>query len=277
MDQQFGRHGQVLGAALGVLTFAFDVVLERAVARAGLAHVLAPEQELDGVPAGADVLFTAALVGLGQRGLGDFELGVVDHAGLGLARHVVHIGLVQRPGVDLAFRTFFVVDRAAIEAEGLGLPVELARVQPGLARLVQAFGRRGGDEGGDGGLQVLGRGQGVGVIGVHQRGVVRDHRLVVHRGCGGRGGHGRGGVGGQAGEQRAGGQGGHRQGQGSQLHGNSFGNVNENDSSLVYWRTRVIPVYRELIEDKGGRFLHRDGGEEDKAGQLGRCCSRPIW
>jgi len=31
----------------------------------------------------------------------------------------------------------------------------------------------------------------------------------------------------------------------------------------------VIPVYRELIEDKGGRFLHRDGGEEDKAGQLG--------
>jgi hypothetical protein len=34
-------------------------------------------------------------------------------------------------------------------------------------------------------------------------------------------------------------------------------------------RTRVIPVYRELIEDKGARFLHHDGGEEDKAGQLG--------
>jgi hypothetical protein len=31
----------------------------------------------------------------------------------------------------------------------------------------------------------------------------------------------------------------------------------------------MIPVYRELIEDKGVRFLHRDGGEEGKAGQLG--------
>jgi hypothetical protein len=34
-------------------------------------------------------------------------------------------------------------------------------------------------------------------------------------------------------------------------------------------RTRVIPVYRELVEDKGARFLHHDGGDEDKAGQLG--------
>ena len=34
-------------------------------------------------------------------------------------------------------------------------------------------------------------------------------------------------------------------------------------------RTRVIPIYRELIEDKGARFLHHDGGEEDNAGQLG--------
>lgn len=34
-------------------------------------------------------------------------------------------------------------------------------------------------------------------------------------------------------------------------------------------RARGIPIYRELVEDKGARFLHHDGGEEDAAGQLG--------
>jgi hypothetical protein len=45
--------------------------------------------------------------------------------------------------------------------------------------------------------------------------------------------------------------------------------IHDRSVLCVGGRTRVIPVYRELIEDKGARFLHHDGGEEDKAGQLG--------
>jgi hypothetical protein len=33
-------------------------------------------------------------------------------------------------------------------------------------------------------------------------------------------------------------------------------------------RTASVPVYRQLIEVRGARFLHHDGGEEDAAGQL---------
>jgi hypothetical protein len=33
-------------------------------------------------------------------------------------------------------------------------------------------------------------------------------------------------------------------------------------------RTSSIPVYREVIEDRGGSFVHHDGGEEDKASRL---------
>jgi hypothetical protein len=29
-----------------------------------------------------------------------------------------------------------------------------------------------------------------------------------------------------------------------------------------------VPVYRQLIERTGGRFLHHDGGEEDSAAKL---------
>jgi len=35
-------------------------------------------------------------------------------------------------------------------------------------------------------------------------------------------------------------------------------------------RTGGIPVYREVIEHKGGRFLHHDGGDEERAAQLGQ-------
>jgi hypothetical protein len=34
-------------------------------------------------------------------------------------------------------------------------------------------------------------------------------------------------------------------------------------------RSGIVPVYRAVIEDKGGRFLHHDGGEEDRVAQLG--------
>ena len=33
-------------------------------------------------------------------------------------------------------------------------------------------------------------------------------------------------------------------------------------------RTAVVPVYRQLIERIGGRFMHHDGGEEDSAAKL---------
>lgn len=33
-------------------------------------------------------------------------------------------------------------------------------------------------------------------------------------------------------------------------------------------RTASVPVYRRLIESRGARFLHHDGGEENSAGQL---------
>lgn len=202
VDQQFRGDVEELAAAVGVGRLAVHIVLKGAVARAGLAQVLAPQQELHRMPAGADVLFAAALVEPGQVGLGDLELGVVDQAGLGFALHVVHIGLVQRPGVDLAFGALVVVDRAAVEAERLGLAIELARGQPRLARGGQAIGRGRGGEGLYGGLHVLRSGQRVAVVGVHQRGVVRGHGGVA----GGRGLRVGGGVQGQA--KDGGGQGG---------------------------------------------------------------------
>ncbi|MFZ4624568.1 MAG: DUF2325 domain-containing protein [Rhodoferax sp.] len=35
-------------------------------------------------------------------------------------------------------------------------------------------------------------------------------------------------------------------------------------------RTQGIPVYREVVENRGARFTHHDGGEEEKAGRLER-------
>lgn len=34
-------------------------------------------------------------------------------------------------------------------------------------------------------------------------------------------------------------------------------------------RPAGVPVYRTVVEDQGGRFMHHDGGLEDKVGQLG--------
>jgi DNA-binding transcriptional MerR regulator len=33
-------------------------------------------------------------------------------------------------------------------------------------------------------------------------------------------------------------------------------------------RPAIVPIYRQVIEHTGGRFLHHDGGEEDNAAQL---------
>jgi hypothetical protein len=77
----------------------------------------------------------------------------------------------------------FVVDRPAVEAEGLGLAVELARREPGAARGGERVGRGCGGEGGDGLLHLLGRSQHVLVVGVDQRRVVLRHRARRHRLC----------------------------------------------------------------------------------------------
>lgn len=34
-------------------------------------------------------------------------------------------------------------------------------------------------------------------------------------------------------------------------------------------RTQGIPIYRQVIENRGAKFMHHDGGEEDKASRLG--------
>lgn len=34
-------------------------------------------------------------------------------------------------------------------------------------------------------------------------------------------------------------------------------------------RSRSVPMYREVVEERGARFLHHDGGNEDRVGQLG--------
>ncbi|MFH7042897.1 DUF2325 domain-containing protein [Paucibacter sp. JuS9] len=44
--------------------------------------------------------------------------------------------------------------------------------------------------------------------------------------------------------------------------------LNERSVLCVGGRQSVVPVYRQLIERTGGRFLHHDGGEEDAVGKL---------
>ncbi|BCO28389.1 hypothetical protein MIZ03_3289 [Rhodoferax lithotrophicus] len=44
--------------------------------------------------------------------------------------------------------------------------------------------------------------------------------------------------------------------------------LNERQVLCVGGRTSSIPVYREVIEDRGASFMHHDGGEENKASRL---------
>ena len=45
--------------------------------------------------------------------------------------------------------------------------------------------------------------------------------------------------------------------------------VHDRSVLCVGGRQRVVPIYREVIEERGARFSHHDGGSEDKVGQLG--------
>ncbi len=49
---------------------------------------------------------------------------------------------------------------------------------------------------------------------------------------------------------------------------NAAPTLDQRNVLCVGGRTAIVPVYRRLIEASGGRFLHHDGGEEDKLGAL---------
>lgn len=49
----------------------------------------------------------------------------------------------------------------------------------------------------------------------------------------------------------------------------SFTAIEDKAVLCVGGRQRGVPVYRSVVENRGARFLHHDGGHEDKAGQLG--------
>ena len=71
---------------------------------------------------------------------------------VGVALDVVDVGLVERPGVDLALGPVVgVVDRAVVEAEGLGGAVQHAAVEPRLLGGVERGVGGVGDEGVEGG------------------------------------------------------------------------------------------------------------------------------
>lgn len=45
--------------------------------------------------------------------------------------------------------------------------------------------------------------------------------------------------------------------------------VQDRSVLCVGGRSRSVPMYREVVEERGARFLHHDGGSEDRVGQLG--------
>ena len=99
-DEQVGCHSQILGAAVSV--GAAGVVGHGAVAGAGCAEVLPPEEEFYGVPACGDIFFAAFFVeGCEQFGVDrGICAGIVDDACVGCAFHIIYVCLVQRPSVD---------------------------------------------------------------------------------------------------------------------------------------------------------------------------------
>ena len=180
LEQQVAGDGQVGRPAVGVV--GGRVVGDRAVARPVRGQVLAPEQELDGVPARGDVRLAALLVerreqlGVDRR----VGVGVVDDAGRGVALDVVDVRLVERPGVDQTLGPVcLVVDRPAVEAERLGEPVVVAGRQPRLLGGLQGLVGRVGEERIDRRIELGRRLQRRLVRRVHAGGVVVDDRLGV--------------------------------------------------------------------------------------------------
>ena len=180
VEEQVAGHGEVRGPPVGVV--GGRVVGDRSGARPVRGQVLAPQQELDGVPAGGDVRLAALLVERREQVGVDRRVGVrvVDDAGGGVALDVVDVRLVERPGVDQAFGPVgLVVDRTAVEAERLGRAVVVARRQPRLLGGFQGLVGRIGDERIDRRVERGRRLQRRLVGGVHPVCVVVDDRLHV--------------------------------------------------------------------------------------------------
>ncbi len=127
--------------------------------------------------ADADVLLRAGLV-QGEQQLGrNFGVfgHVVDDARLRCALDVIDVGLIQRPGVDQALRPVLVINRPAVETKNLGLPIRLARGQPGVLGRLLRLGRGVGHEGLQRGLQSQRRLIGVLISRMNDVGVIGDH------------------------------------------------------------------------------------------------------
>ena len=179
-DEEVAHHGEVLRPPVGVV--GGRVVGDRAFARGVGGEVLAPEQELDGVPTRRDVGFAALLVERGHQ-LGvdrrDRSSGSLITPARRVAVDVVDVRLVERPGVDQALRAGLgVVDRPAVEAERLGRSVVVACREPRLLRRLQRHVGRVGDEGVDRRVELLRRGQAGAVRAVHAGRVVLDGVLL---------------------------------------------------------------------------------------------------
>jgi hypothetical protein len=52
------------------------------------------------------------------------------------------------------------------------------------------------------------------------------------------------------------------------VQGQALADLSDRAILCVGGRPGIVPIYRELIEQEGGRFLHHDGGEENSASQL---------
>ena len=164
VDEQLGEQREVGAPPVGV--GGRGVVGDRTGARAVVAEVLSPQQELDGVPPRGDVGLATLFVGRHEHVGGDLGHArhVVHDPGFGVAVDVVDVRLIEGPGVDLAFGPVLgVVDRAIVEAEGFGGSVQEPAVEPGLLGGLEGLVGRTGHEGVDARLQRLDRGRHVGV------------------------------------------------------------------------------------------------------------------
>ena len=132
-EKKIRRDGKIGCPPLGIGVS--SVVLDRPVTWPVVVEVLAPEQELNGVPASGDVLFATLLVERNQERRVDYgdRFRVVDDTGLRIPVHVVYVGLIQGPVVDqLLWAVLFIVYGSFVETIDLGYAVVALGPKPGV-------------------------------------------------------------------------------------------------------------------------------------------------
>ena len=175
-QQQIRRRSQVIRPPIGVGVV--GIILRRTAAGAVFVQILPPEQELNRVPAGRNVLFPALFVQrLDQGGVNHRKLlRVVDNPRRRVARHIVDIGFVHRPGIQQPLRPILlVVNGAAVKPESLGRPVIVPSDQPSPLRRLQRRRRRIRQENVNGDIHRPRRRQTLAVQRINPVGVVRNH------------------------------------------------------------------------------------------------------